>query len=37
MIMLKKPTIRQKTEIDKWASDIASIGKTFNPDTGKME
>ena len=26
-----------KTEIDKWASDIASIGKTFNPDTGKME
>ena len=26
-----------KTEIDKWASDIASIGKTFNPDTGNME
>jgi len=26
-----------KTEIDNWASDIASIGKTFNPSTGKME
>ena len=26
-----------KSEIDKWVSDIASIGKTFNPDTGKME
>ena len=26
-----------KTEIDKWASDIANIGKTFNPDSGKIE
>ena len=26
-----------KTEIDKWLTDVASIGKTFNPETGKIE
>ena len=26
-----------KSEIDAWSASITNIGKTFNPDTGKME
>ena len=26
-----------KTEIDAWDNSFAKIGKTFNPDTGKIE
>tara|TARA_A100001515_G_C4549852_1_gene203048 strand:- start:12 stop:311 length:300 start_codon:yes stop_codon:yes gene_type:complete len=26
-----------KSEIDTWSASFTNIGKTFNPDTGKME
>ena len=26
-----------KSEIDAWLSSLTNVGKTFNPDTGKME
>tara|TARA_Y100001938_G_C8018846_1_gene394087 strand:- start:21 stop:284 length:264 start_codon:yes stop_codon:yes gene_type:complete len=27
----------KKSNIDKWMESFANIGKTFNPDTGKIE